>query len=166
MRNVGNSAAGTGYSCEISKMVAAWREVWSTVPGTTDPRAPFGIATLASGGSEGNGAHMANMRAAQTASYGHWDNEALPNTFGAQLYDLGDPWGHAGTGDGNELTAAGNETRCCAEYQNCQHPSGNWTCTAAQNASNAACEARGQTGKACGDANYCANVDRLNGGGR
>ena len=101
MRNVGNSAAGTGYACEISKMVAAWREVWSTVPGTTDPRAPFGIATLASGGSEGNGAHMANMRAAQTASYGHWDNEALPNTFGAQLYDLGDPWGHAGTGDGN-----------------------------------------------------------------
>ena len=163
MRNVGNSADGTGYACEITKMVAAWREVWSAVPGTTDPRAPFGIATLASGGSEGNDAHMANMRNAQTASFGRWDNEALPNTFGAQLYDLGDPWGHAGTGDGNELTAAGNETRCCADYQNCQHPAGNWTCTAAQNASNAACEARGQTGKACSDRFYCANVNPATG---
>jgi hypothetical protein len=66
--------------------------VWSATPGTTEPLAPFGVATLAAGGSEGNAAHMAAMRWAQQANYGQWDNPALPNSFGAQLYDLGDPW--------------------------------------------------------------------------
>jgi hypothetical protein len=28
-------------------MVADWRAVWSATPGTTDPLAPFGVATLA-----------------------------------------------------------------------------------------------------------------------
>lgn len=33
----GNSADGTGYSCEMKAMIASWREHWSTEPGTTSP---------------------------------------------------------------------------------------------------------------------------------
>ena len=95
---------------------------------------------------------------AQTGNYGQWDNAALPNTFGAQLYDLADPWGNSGTTDGNRLNPAGNETACCIDFQDCQHPAHNWTCTAAQNATNAACNQRGQKGL-CGDYNFCANPD-------
>lgn len=66
-------------------MVDSWRTVW---------RAPFdalfGIATLAAGGSEGAGWHMAGMRWSQTANYGVWPNPALPHSFGAQVYDLGE----------------------------------------------------------------------------
>jgi hypothetical protein len=85
MENVGNSAEGTGYGCELQTMVQQWRAIWSASPGTTAPLAPFGIATLAAGGSEGNDGHMANMRWSQTANYGSWDNPKMPNTFGAQL---------------------------------------------------------------------------------
>ena len=67
--------------------------------------------------------------------------------------------GKAGTGDGNTLSAAGNETSCCPDFQNCRHPPKNWTCTAAQNASNAACLAMGHGLKACADRYYCANVN-------
>ena len=76
-----------------------------------------------------------------------------------QLYDLGDPWGHSGTGDGNGRNLADNETVCCKGFQNCQHPPKNWTCTAAQNASNLACLAKGHKLKACSDSNFCANPD-------
>ena len=51
MQYVGNSAEGTGYGCELPAMVRDWRAVWSRVPDTTDPLAPFGIATLAAGAS-------------------------------------------------------------------------------------------------------------------
>ena len=54
-------------------MVDLWRKTWSKVPGTTDPLAPFGIVTLASGGSEG-GADIGGMRWSQTANYGYWDD--------------------------------------------------------------------------------------------
>ena len=100
---VGNVLNGSGYGCELPAMVADWRSVWSATSGTTAPLAPFGIATLAAGGSEGHSGAMAAMRWSQTANYGHFDNPALPATFGAQLYDLGDPWAHSGTGDGNTL---------------------------------------------------------------
>ena len=100
---VGNVLNGSGYGCELPAMVADWRSVWSATPGTTAPLAPFGIVTLAAGGSEGHSGAMAAMRWSQTANYGHFDNPALPATFGAQLYDLGDPWAHSGTGDGNTL---------------------------------------------------------------
>jgi hypothetical protein len=78
----------------------------SYMPGTTDPLAPFGVATLAAGGSEGNSEHMAAMRWAQQANLGHWPpagegTTPLPHSFGAQLYDLGDPW-HV-VKDGNPL---------------------------------------------------------------
>ena len=87
----------------------------SATPGTTDPMAPFGIATLAPSGTEGGsdigtmrwaqvrgttvercGPHVAispallrsingTMRWAQTASYGQAPNAALPNVFVAQV---------------------------------------------------------------------------------
>ena len=108
---MGNSLTGSGYGCELPAMVRDWRAVWSAEAGTTDPLAPFGIATLAKGGSEGHSAGMANMRWSQTANYGAWNNHALPNTFGAQLYDLGEPW--ANVDDGNKRNAFGNGTSCC-----------------------------------------------------
>ena len=39
------------------------------------------------------------MRWSETGNYGTSDNPVMPNTFGAQVYDLGDPW--ANVGDGN-----------------------------------------------------------------
>ena len=42
----GNSIAGVGYSCEQKILVEGWRRVWSTVTGTTDPMAPFGVVSL------------------------------------------------------------------------------------------------------------------------
>jgi sialate O-acetylesterase len=95
---MGNSKDGVGYGCSLPAMIDAWRKVWS---GSEQDQASrlFGIATLAAGGSEGNGVHMAGMRWSQTANYGVWPNPAMPNTFGAQVYDLGDPW--AAAGDGN-----------------------------------------------------------------
>eukprot|EP01043_Picozoa_sp_COSAG02_P009900 COSAG02_NODE_341_length_24173_cov_28.504777_19_plen_214_part_00 len=74
------------------RMVAHWREIWSTVDGTTDPLAPFGLVTLAPSGSEGNGNKLSAFRWAQTASYGVLPNPAMPRTFVAQAYDLNDPW--------------------------------------------------------------------------
>lgn len=94
---MGNSADGTGYACSLPAMVNSWRQVW---------RAPkdalFSIATLAAGGSEGAGQHMAVMRWSQTANCGYCPNPALPNSFGAQVYDLSDPWASKYLDDGNE----------------------------------------------------------------
>lgn len=72
-------------------MIRAWREYWSATPGTTDKLAPFGIVTLAAGGSEGNGRNMAGMRWSQSANYGTAPNPAMPAVFLAHAYDLGDP---------------------------------------------------------------------------
>ena len=73
-------------------MVAQWRAIWSVVPGTTDPLAPFGLVSLADGTDEAWGVNMAGLQRAQTASYGYVPNPALPNVFMASAYDLGDPW--------------------------------------------------------------------------
>lgn len=85
--DMGNSITKTGYGCELPTMVNFWRSIW---------RAPadalFGVATLAAGGSEGNGQHMAGMRWSETANYGVLPNQAMPHSFLAQVYDLGDPW--------------------------------------------------------------------------
>lgn len=88
---MGNSAAGVGYGCQLPAMIAEWRRQWSAVEGTTDKLAPFGIVTLAAGGSEGHDQNMAGMRWSQTGNYGSLPNNAMPNTFLAQAYDLGDP---------------------------------------------------------------------------
>lgn len=166
--DMGNSANGTGYGCSLSAMVAAWRHLFSAEAGTTNPLAPFGIATLAAGGSEGAGpSAMSGMRWSQTGNYGRWDNPALPNTFGAQLYDLADPYGHSGTGDGdkrnghrvnqtavNSPWVDGNQTRCCKEWVGCKGVK----CTAAQNASKARCAAQHQQ-QSCADLEDCALPD-------
>ena len=60
---MGNSATGVGYGCELPTMVDEWRSVWDA-----EPDALFGVATLAAGGSEGNGQHMAGMRWSETAN--------------------------------------------------------------------------------------------------
>ena len=88
---MGNSEQKIGYGCMQVALVDLWRREWSRVPGTTDPLAPFGVVTLAAGGSEG-GSDIAGMRWSQTANHGVLPNPAMPNTFLAQAYDLGDPW--------------------------------------------------------------------------
>jgi hypothetical protein len=35
---MGNSAQGIGYGCQMEELVRSWRNDWSAVPGTTDPR--------------------------------------------------------------------------------------------------------------------------------
>ena len=66
---MGNFKDSTGYGCSLPTMIDAWRRVWA---GAEEDKATrlFGVATLAAGGSEGNGIHMAGMRWAQTANYG------------------------------------------------------------------------------------------------
>jgi len=91
---MGNSQDGTGYGCSLPAMVKSWRSVWRA-----PENALFGVATLAAGGSEGAGQHMGGMRWSQTANYGSWPNPAMPHSFGAQVYDLGDPWSHLGDGN-------------------------------------------------------------------
>ena len=89
---MGNSAEGYGYGCALPKLISRYREMWSAVPGTTDPAVPFGIVTLAAGGSEGSGQHMAGMRWSQTGNYGVVPNPVMPACFLAQGFDIGDPW--------------------------------------------------------------------------
>ena len=88
---MGNSATGSGYGCELPALVRDWRTAWSAVPRTTDPQAPFGVVTLAAGGSEGFGQNMAGMRWSQTGNYGVLPSAAMPNTFLAQAFDIGEP---------------------------------------------------------------------------
>ena len=88
---MGNSMTKVGYGCDQVALVALWRKLWSS-SSATDPLAPFGIVTLASGGSEGAGNHMAHMRWSQTGNYGALPSPPMPRTFLAQAYDIGDPW--------------------------------------------------------------------------
>ena len=78
---MGNSAAKIGYGCQLPAMVAEWRRLWSATAGTTDPLAPFGVVSLAAGGSEGHPDNMAGMRWSQTANFGELPNPALPGGF-------------------------------------------------------------------------------------
>ena len=93
--HMGSSADGAGYGCELPAMVRAWRAAWGAAAAED---ALFGVATLAAGGSEGNGQHMGGMRWSQTANYGDLPNAAMPHSFLAQVYDLGDPWATLGDG--------------------------------------------------------------------
>eukprot|EP01060_Flectonema_neradi_P035146 TRINITY_DN637_c0_g1_i15.p1 TRINITY_DN637_c0_g1~~TRINITY_DN637_c0_g1_i15.p1 ORF type:complete len:687 (+),score=156.87 TRINITY_DN637_c0_g1_i15:46-2106(+) len=90
---MGNSMTKVGYGCYQVAIVDLWRRMFSAAEGTTNKLAPFGIVSLASGGSEGHGQHMAHMRWSQTGNYGLLPNPAMPNTFLAHAFDLGDPWG-------------------------------------------------------------------------
>ena len=84
----GSSQDNVGYGCMQPRMVEAWREIWSTVDGTTDPLAPFGLVTIAPSGSEGAGYHLSAFRWSQTANYGVLPNAVMPQTYVAQAYDL------------------------------------------------------------------------------
>ena len=99
--NPGSSATGAGYGCFQVAIVELWRQVWSAVPGTTDPLASFGIVSLAAGGAEGHQPHMSHFRWAQTGNYGVLPNEKMPNTYLAHAYDIGDPWAMKGLGTHN-----------------------------------------------------------------
>jgi hypothetical protein len=90
----GSSLSNEGYGCMMAGMVAAWRKIWSAVPNTTDPLAPFGVVTIAPSGSEGADYHLSAFRWAQTANYGVLPNDRMPNTYVAQAYDLDDPWAY------------------------------------------------------------------------
>lgn len=88
---MGNAAQKTGYGCEMVAMVDLWRRAWSKEAGTTDPLAPFGIVTLASGGSEG-GSDIGGMRWSQTGNFGTLPSPEMPNTFLArkQMVEMSD----------------------------------------------------------------------------
>ena len=107
---MGNAAHHTGYGCEMVELVKMWRQAWSKEPGTTDALAPFGIVSLASGGSEG-GSDIAGMRSSQTGNFGTLPSKDMPNTFLAHAYDLGDPW------QGFSTLGFGDST--CAEKFGC-----------------------------------------------
>lgn len=83
---------GTGYSCLFPALIAAWRSIWSVIPGTTSPLIPFGFVELADGTDEAWGLSMAGLRYAQTGGYGSVPNPAMPNTYRALGHDSGDPW--------------------------------------------------------------------------
>eukprot|EP00039_Didymoeca_costata_P005967 m.86252 g.86252 ORF g.86252 m.86252 type:complete len:759 (+) comp13049_c1_seq1:108-2384(+) len=87
----GNSDNNTGYGCEMVSMIKSWRQFFSAEPGTTASDAPFGLVSLAAGGSEGHDTNMAAFRWSQTGNYGELPNQAMPNTFLAHAYDMGDP---------------------------------------------------------------------------
>ena len=89
--NAGSALYGSGYACNLPKMVAAYRAAFSAVPGTTDPAFPVGIVTIHDGGDEGNGRNLAAIRFAQTSNYGTLPSPLMPNTFVAHGFDAGDP---------------------------------------------------------------------------
>ncbi|KAJ9456121.1 hypothetical protein DIPPA_18262 [Diplonema papillatum] len=86
----GNVAQNRGYACEVPAMIAEWRTLFST-SGATDPNVPFGLVTIANGGTEGH-PDVGGMHLAQMGSYGAIPNPAMPNTFLGHAYDLDDPF--------------------------------------------------------------------------
>jgi len=88
--DAGNSLHGTGYGCMLPTMVSNLRTMFSLVPGTTDPNAPFGIVSIADGTEEGWGRNAYGTHWSQTANYGSLPNEKMPNTFFTLAE--GDPW--------------------------------------------------------------------------
>ena len=65
----GNSAQNTGYGCVVPAMVSAWRALWSAVPGTTPPDAPFGSVLLADGTDSGNPSNLFSIIWAQCGAH-------------------------------------------------------------------------------------------------
>ena len=92
MSDAGSSLLGTGYSCLLPKMFAAWRSMWSVVPGTTDALFPIGQVLLADGTTSGAPGVLSAFLRAQTAGYGSLPNELIPNSFAISAFDLYDPW--------------------------------------------------------------------------
>lgn len=120
-RDPGSYLRGVGYGCLLPALVNTWRSMWSVENGTTPLLAPFGVVSIAPGGSEGAGYHMAAFRWSQTANYGVLPNPAMPHTFMAHAYDLGDPWGND-AGDG-KCVANKSIPKACTKCCNCGDPS-------------------------------------------
>lgn len=100
----------------MPKLVESWRKVWSAVPGTTDPNAPFGLVSLADGTDYGAGINMRGFRWAQTANFGTLPNHAMPHTFMADAYDLSEPWDTLTCGTkGFDRNGFRNGTSCCVD---------------------------------------------------
>jgi len=76
-------AYGSGYACLLQQQMASWREVWSAVPGTTSPDAPFGIVQLADATDEGWGCNIRQMHWAESGNYGVVPNPVHIYTQGA-----------------------------------------------------------------------------------
>jgi hypothetical protein len=106
----GSSLDGTGYGCVLPRMIAAWRALWSVVPGTTSASFPVGVVLLADGTDGGYPGNLGNINRALTANFGALPNAALPNSFLASAFDVGDPWMDV------------NNPQRCAELQCCVEP--------------------------------------------
>eukprot|EP01084_Bolivina_argentea_P160656 279725_1 len=89
----GDYKLNTGYSCMQKLMIEQWRSNWSVVADTTDTIIPFGIVQLVPGSNEGYPQKMAAFRWAQQFN-SPLPMYIVPNTFIAQTYDIGDPWGY------------------------------------------------------------------------
>jgi hypothetical protein len=76
----------------MKALVTSYREAWSVVPGTTDPQFPIGVVSIADGSEEGWGYTFSGLHWAQTASHGTLPNADMPNVFGGDAWDAGDPW--------------------------------------------------------------------------
>lgn len=92
----GNSGTKTqpasGYACMMPRLVSFYRKLWSKQPGTTDPKAAFGVVSLSSHDSEG-AKDMGSFRWAQQGAYGTvHNNPVMENTFMAHGFDMQDPW--------------------------------------------------------------------------
>ena len=103
----GSSLSGVGYGCMLPALLRSWRALWSREANTTAADAPFGVVTLAAGAHWHGGRDIGSLRHAQTANYGALPNEAMPNTFLAQAYDLHDPWSEGGV--------------CVFDWRCCEH---------------------------------------------
>ena len=99
-----NNVAGDpkAYGCQLEELIKMWRRQWSYFSGTTAAQVPFGVVTLAPGGSEGHDWRMAHFRFAQTRS-----SHVLPNVFITHAHDLGEPWPYQ---------AACVKTGCCYNH--------------------------------------------------
>ena len=95
----------------------AWRAAWNV----SADELPFGIVTLAGGSDEGQPYNMGAMRYAQTGNQGWLPSAAMPNTFAAQAFDLGDPCGQ----EAESGFPSGGDGRCCS---NRLAGGGGWPC--------------------------------------
>lgn len=84
----GRGDAGSGYQCQQAAMIAAWREAFSAVPGTSAPDFPFGVTTLAGGCSEG----FPLWSPFQHAGEQDWRACATTRGRGAACQDMVDDW--------------------------------------------------------------------------
>eukprot|EP00301_Raphidiophrys_heterophryoidea_P026486 c915_g1_i1.p1 GENE.c915_g1_i1~~c915_g1_i1.p1 ORF type:complete len:574 (+),score=149.16 c915_g1_i1:43-1722(+) len=85
----GNEDNALKYNCTFPAMIADWRKSWASgTSGITNDSFPFGFVQLSTQAADDT--FFAAVRWAQTASVGYVPNPAMPNTFMAVTFDLGD----------------------------------------------------------------------------